>query len=1520
LEHEQKFGIFRYKNQAGIETNTIQVNNENIGFQAKFYETSVSSNKNDIIDSISKAKNKNPNINKIFLYVNKELGESSKKDKSKPKYQEEIENFAKNHNVELVWRVPSYFERQLIEPKNKWLYEVFFSLNKGIVDFVTEIERHSKNNVESVKTEISFNGSVIKFNRADIIKQLKAQLRLPGPTVIVGKGGCGKTAVIKDVYNDIKFPLFMFKAYEFNNKTSINELFIPFGHYTFNDFMEIYKDEPVKVMVIDSAEKLADIENINVFECFINNLIKNKWKIIFTTREAYLNDLISQLNNAGHDIPLTITLEPITYEQLNSLSQEYNFELPQDERLCELLTIPFYLSEYLKITTEKNLRLKEFKSSLWQKQIMNSKYTKDRIHLRREQTFIELIKQKNLRGAFIIHAKNADNEALGSLCDSEIIKYDEIQHGYFIVHDIYEEWGLEKFIDISYYDNISNLNQFLEELGTSLSVRRSFRNWLSEKLYDNDSKILSLIDTIINANNIKKFWQDEIFVSIMLSPHADVFIKQYKSQLLENDQALLLRTIFMLRIACKNIDYETLQKLMIDKQHWINLKYLMTIPRGNGWEYAIKFIYENIETLNDKHIDIIIPLLQDWVNKNKTGNGTKYAGKIALYYFHHTKLYNENLNNIIKVLLQSAYEIKSEIEGIYNEVLNGNNNYENNKIVEVMLRKPFEAADAIIFLPEKVLELAKMKWFLKDKQPNGFGQIPTSRGVDEYFGLNEKINYFPASALQTPILLLLKTHFQKTLDFIISVINETTKNYAASELAEKYDDLEKIKIHLDSANIVEQYCSTRLWNAYRGCSVTPYVLQSILMALETVLLEIAEEKDSDIIEPILYKILSNSNSVALTAVIASVVISQPDKLFNIAKILFNTWEFFNQDLHRKIQEQGICNLAGFYADKMLIEERKKSNNLAHRAKSLEDIALYYQLFDIKNCSADINFRRNELYKIWDNWYSILPKEDKQTEKDIYIRCTLARIDYRRLGIKVINKDDKTKQICITGTKEDPSLDKKRKAFEQEIAEDIKYMPLILWADNKSQNKDISVTKYNDNPHLAFNDMQEILQVTNPSDKFYAFYHATSAYTAAKLLKNHCNALSDDEKNRCKDVLLNYAKKPLDLNYNYQYSDGTEPAIETLDCIIKLFPKEILSVQTLLVFALFEQEKIREYAFNALSKIWNIDFEIAQRIWLAYLKYNPEYKEFYQNMWKLQYEGKFDKINAEYNKLITVICDYLTKKHSFKFDITGCDYDTLSVGFQILPNGSCNSEHLKFCSEIIPRFMDIFEKNYNYNEKMYGEALSRFSDKFAHYLLKLPKDKINEFVQPLLLKENLDKDFSQFLLDLFVAQDVEKEYEKFWYIWLLFYDKIKQICVRNSKYVCKEIIQNYLLAGYIMNIGQAKSWHSLKQENIKFYYNIANDIGQHPETLYSIAKVFNGIASSYIEDGVKIVYYLINTYDYEETDSNSINYVENLVRVYFILNKPKVQTNAEIKNRLINILTFLVNKGSVFGYMLRESIL
>ena len=55
-EHNNRVGLFRYKNQAGIETEPIEKEGKQIGFQAKYYSTSIASNKKDIIDSIKKNK------------------------------------------------------------------------------------------------------------------------------------------------------------------------------------------------------------------------------------------------------------------------------------------------------------------------------------------------------------------------------------------------------------------------------------------------------------------------------------------------------------------------------------------------------------------------------------------------------------------------------------------------------------------------------------------------------------------------------------------------------------------------------------------------------------------------------------------------------------------------------------------------------------------------------------------------------------------------------------------------------------------------------------------------------------------------------------------------------------------------------------------------------------------------------------------------------------------------------------------------------------------------------------------------------------------------------------------------------------------------------------------------------------------------------------------------------------------------------------------------------------------------
>ncbi|MDO1993726.1 hypothetical protein Q2405_25415, partial [Escherichia coli] len=82
-------------------------------------------------------------------------------------------------------------------------------------------------------------------------------------------------------------PFYVFKASEFK-KDSINELF---GAHGLDDFSNAHQDELRKVIVVDSAEKLLELTNIDPFKEFLTVLIKDKWQVVFTTRNNYLADL-----------------------------------------------------------------------------------------------------------------------------------------------------------------------------------------------------------------------------------------------------------------------------------------------------------------------------------------------------------------------------------------------------------------------------------------------------------------------------------------------------------------------------------------------------------------------------------------------------------------------------------------------------------------------------------------------------------------------------------------------------------------------------------------------------------------------------------------------------------------------------------------------------------------------------------------------------------------------------------------------------------------------------------------------------------------------------------------------------------------------------------------------------------------------------------------------------------------------------------------------------------------------------
>ncbi|NQV16471.1 ATP-binding protein, partial [bacterium] len=762
------------------------------------------------------------------------------------------------------------------------------------------------------------------------------------------------------------------------------------------------------------------------------------------------------------------------------------------------------------------------------------------------------------------------------------IQYDPGMGGYFITHDIYEEWALGRVIEIEFHRSKDHV-EFFQLIGTELPIRRAFRQWLSENLYDRIEKVRGLIECTIADDDVASYWQDEIFVSVLLSNYADTFFDQFKNKLMENNQGLLMRIVFLLRIACKDIDEDFFAMLGITKKEQGISRVVFTKPKGNGWDSTIHFIYTHKEEIKPNNANIIIPLLDDWINKNKTGETTKKAGQIALYYYtHYADIADEgryryssrdqSKRQLIRVVLNGASELSDELSAIFNEVISNKWTKYQDKyydIITVILSSIVDGSQVVKDLPRYVLQLAELFWHQSPKAHYDY-----SLGVEPHFGLSGKhdFHYFPSSALQTPIFQLLQSAPSATTNFILSFTNRAVEYYKKSELGR---EVSVVKVLFDDNKSGEQYISDRLWNMYRGTHVSTDLLQSMHMALERWLLMHAKFEKKEIIESWCLYLLKQTKSASITAIVASICLAYPSKLFNVSSILFKTRELFLYDTGRMSRDQHAkgtysIGLGWNHDSDMYQNERIKTCDDPHRGLSLEHLAFKYQLEQFEEESADeFTQRQRVIWEILDMHYANLSEQSIETDADKTWRLFLARMDRRKMKPEVEKSKD---GVVVTFNPEiDPDLRRYSEGSISVALAAIKHTPLKIWATYRfDRNPEYQqYPTFEDNPGSVISETGEILEnLESGEDPFPEFNHDIPAYTCSVLIRDFMDKLTDEDKNLCKDIVIQFAKTPLSIHdYQYQIGDGTEPSISTLPILMQHFPEEcggIKSIMTLLL--------------------------------------------------------------------------------------------------------------------------------------------------------------------------------------------------------------------------------------------------------------------------------------------------------------------------------------------------------------------
>ncbi len=1552
-EYNMEYGIFRYKNQSAIETNPITINADVVAWQAKFYETPLSNHRNDLLDTLNKLNENYPEVNKLYLYSNQEWGQNKVGDM--PQGLKDIEKLAKKLDICLEWKLASFFESEFVIIKNDIIAKHFFAFEKSLVSALEEMQKHSKNLLKQINTNISFNEKKFEIKRDNEMDKLISDSNQV--CIISGAGGVGKTVLVKNMYERFEGndTFYIFKATEFELK-NINDIF---GDYNLYDFLSIHKNIEHKTIVVDSAEKLLDLQNTDPFKEFLSAIVEDEWKVIFTTRDNYLKDLNYQFFEIYQIVPLNIGIRSLEKDELDTISNENGFTLPKDEKLLELIRNPFYLNEYLKFYKDiDEIDYVEFKSKLWEQRIKKSKPE-------REKCFLEIASKRANTGQFFVDVKIE----LGNYCD-ELMKdgmlgYEEV--GYFITHDIYEEWALEKIINRE-FSNRSDEHGFFVSIGQSLSMRRCLRNWISEKLLLEDREIVEFIENTIKNNQIEDFWKDEVFAAVLLSDYSRSFFKLFKNQLLSNQGELLKRLTFILRIACKEIDDDFFTQIGLKKIDLYTLKYIMTKPKGFGWETLIEFVYNNINEIGIENINFVLPLIHDWSNKIKSGFTTRYAGLIALNFYHaiiqKTNYYSQDtgiLESILKTIINSSYELKNELKDIITKILN--NKWKNHsdpyyKLVKFILTE-IEGLPICRVLPKQVLELADLFWTFTPSKNHVYSDWCDN--VEHDFGI-EKGNgdYSPASAYQSPIYVLLKIAPKETMNFIVRFTNRSVNHYALLYLASRLDEITEVEVIINEKNPKKQYINRCLWEIYRGTSspVSPNLLQSIHMALEKFLLEIAKKLEAKALVGLLNYLLKSAESASISSVVTSVVLAYPEKTFDTAKILFRTKEFIIHDIHRLASEQHAKTLYsmgknfGFRKNNIYDEERLQTCEDKHRKWSLEGLFLQYQVFSMQNSEEEAKNRQKVLWEILDDYYSELPLASEQGETDKVWSLFLARMDKRKMKI---NAEKTNEGVLIQFEPEiEPEIDAFRAENQKTYEGHMRYVPLKLWADFKfkNDNKSKEYEQYDSNPQNALNEVEKILEklngISNPEftntaqdedETFYLFNYAIPSCVCSVLIKYYIDQLSNEDKLFCKDVIIDRVQSCVQPNYSYQLGDGVQEAISVLPKLMTLFPEEKDIIKLLLLLILFKDEHVggilSSERFNVFSMIaiqilWEISFDDAHSLFLGYLIFKPQYDELENEIRKEYFEKIKQKsdFKALSNRFLTINKKPLKKMINNELSISDLanveelDLYILANAINLLPSKLDHKDHIAIAYKIIPVFARELTQSRN-GDRIDYMVRNGFLRKYAYLVLYSNSSDVPQLIQPFIDKFNSSEVFAELFQNFIYAEDELQSYDNFWLVWNQFKGKIIEATVNgtNTWYVDK-LIKSYLFAQMPWK-DTAKEWHSLKLINMRLIRDVSEQMGPQPSVLYSISKLLNDIGSPFIDEGLIWISNMLSRhseYKKVELEINTSYYLENLVRKYVYEEREKIKKNKQIKQKILVVLNFLIEKGSTVGYILRENII
>lgn len=865
---------------------------------------------------------------------------------------------------------------------------------------VTALKNHTEFVLREIRTTI---GPAFHLRRAAMVQKVLSALESKQVVLITGPAGSGKSVIGKEAVSFLsdEFFAFGFRVAEFavaHIDETLHNSQIPARA---TELQAILGAQGRKVLVIESVERLLEKPTRDAFSDLMSLARGDEGlAIIMTCRDYSVKQVqASFLQPAGIDHAI-IEVPPLDDSELQKIQTAFpSLAVPLgNPALREILRNPYFIDKALQIPWHAGRPLPEnerdFRAFFWRQIVRAEHYPANGMPRLREEALQELAVRRARALSDYVPATGFDVAAIALLKqDSLIVSPDSNPLLVATAHDVLEDWAILQWIEEQHLTDEATFKALSSAIGPHPAVRRSYRKWVAE-LVDRDAPAADrLFSAAIAQVDVPAQFRDDTLVSLLKAPSASEFLTRHEAELLANDRAILKRVIHLLRVACM-----TSPAWLADVR---GLNSILSVPDGTVWATVLGLVHRNIGSFEPEDVSLLLALIEDAVRGVSWWapdiDGAEHVAGIAHWLLSRVDHYGggDARKRILKVIAKIPKANPARLEAVLRgQIKEGRHRDPVAEEFRDLLLAGVDGIPAARSLPDLLISVT-LDAFLateEDLRKDPYGRSPTD--VNLYFGIKARLRYgfSPASAFRGPWISLLTHHPRKGLDFLIQVFNHSAEWYAHPRLRDRLEPAWEVELTFAGGMTRKQWVNPRLWCLYRGMTVGPDVLQSLLMAFEKWLLDYAQSHPEGL-DAVLLEVLQRSHSAALAAVVASVATAHPHRSGEALLVLLSVRDYVEIDRGRMASENSTSILTGLFptihAENQIHEqERKKSDALPHRRHDLEAAIANLQLGPLAP----------RVHAILDRYIAALPAPDKRSKSELTWQLALHRMDVRQYDL------------------------------------------------------------------------------------------------------------------------------------------------------------------------------------------------------------------------------------------------------------------------------------------------------------------------------------------------------------------------------------------------------------------------------------------------------------------------------------------------------------------------------------------